>query len=82
MNADSNPFEIPSASLGYRIAIGALVLLGVAAILAATMQLMGPAYGAAPVPRVTVVGDASLVHFPDDYDLTSAADQAPAQERF
>jgi len=82
MNADSNQFEIPSGSHVYRIAISALALLGLAAILAATMQIMGPAYGAAPVPRVTVVGHASLLHFPDDYDLPPAADEAPVQERF
>lgn len=82
MNADSNQFEIPSDSRIYRVAIGALALLPLAAILAATMQIMDPAFGAAPVPRVTVVGHASLLHSPEDYDLPPAADEAPARERF
>jgi hypothetical protein len=46
------------------------------------MQLMDPAFGAAPVPRVTVVADASLLHFADDYALPPAADTPPPQERF
>jgi hypothetical protein len=81
MNADIDEFEDPSPGYLCRIAIGALALLAMATILAATLQIMGPAFGAAPVLRVTVVADASFLHFSEDDDLPPAA-EAPVQEYF
>ena len=46
MNADRELFEHPGPDYLHRIAVGALALLALAAILAATLQISAPAYGA------------------------------------
>lgn len=81
MNADTDEFDIPDHSYLYRAAVSALALLGLAAILAATLQLMGSAYGAAPLP-VAAADAAPLDEFPGGYELTPAADEIPLAEYY
>lgn len=65
MNANLQDFDFPCRNV-CRIAVGALALLGLCAILAATLQIMEPVLAGAPVPRVTVVAYASSFQVPDD----------------
>lgn len=81
MNAYSDEFEDPSPGYLCRIAIGALALLPVAVILAATMQIMGPAVGAASLPAATA--DAvPFGYFPGGDDLQPVADEIPVVEHY
>lgn len=78
MNASSRQFDLPDDSRGYRTAGVAVALVALAAILAATLQLVDAAFGAAPVPRVTVVADEASIHVPvDDRLLLAARDMPP-----
>ena len=81
MNADTDEFEIHGRNYLYRAAVSALALLGLAAILAATLQLMGAAYGAVPLP-VAAADAAPLGHFPDVRELTPTADEIPLAEYY
>ncbi len=81
MNADTDEFEISDRSYLHRAAVSALALLGLAAILAATLQLMGSAYGAAPLP-VAAADAAPLDEFPGGHDLRPAADEIPLAEYY
>ncbi len=82
MNANSRQFDLPENSHGYRTAGIAVALVALAAIVAATLQLVDAAFGAAPVPRVTVIADTTSIHIQLDDRLLLAAGEVPPPDGY
>lgn len=82
MNASSRQFDLPDDSHGYRTVGIAVAVVTLAAIVAATLQLVDAAFGAAPVPRVTVVADTASIHVPIDNRLLLAAGEVPPPDGY